>query len=519
MSFTGTLRSTLLVARLTVHRSWRRAIRRPRILLLQIGLVVAAWTYIVLIGTQAPGLGGPTGTTSEVDPAELREATRGMVAALWLFHVGIAAKGTPTHATSVPGGDFLLRSAGIRPTLWGTMLGEYARRLVLFGMFAVVTAVALLWGVSLPTRSPLVMLAVLVLFLTAEMAGMAVRLTAAATGIRPGAVGRVALGGVGLVVVSLAIGYPDVTRSVLSETPVANFAEAFLMNVPVVTADRTAVTGIVVASLVALPVLALAIEGLARRTWFRGDQRTAAGVDRTRLDAWLGAMGVDGATRAVTWRLWLQSRRKPIVLGLLGVPFLVVGLAVVGPESSQFPLFPLSVGLYAVWMTGFVLTLNPLSAENGTLAHLLTVDGDEIVGGYVLTAAAVGLPVTIATTLAGGLLTGPASLIPAALVVCIAVFLGTIPASIALGLVLPRFDAVPVETDGPIAPSKFAMVSHTLVIGLLAAPGFTTLHFADEWGTTLLVPVGIVLTVGLSFAVGVLTYRSAAQRLDRLTVE
>jgi hypothetical protein len=514
-----TLHRTFLVARLQLHRSIRRSLDQPRTLLLQVGFFVAVWVYVVFAGTQMPGVGGTAGTTAEVDPAKLREMARGMVAGLWLFNVATAAKATPTHASQVPGGEFLLRSADIRPTLWGTMLAEYARRLALYGLFAVAAVVTLLWGLGLPTRDPLVMLAILLLFFTAELAGMALRLGVAATGVRPGAVSRVAIGGVGLVVVSLALGYPTVTLGILARTPVANFAEAFLSGVPAVTPDRAALVRTIVGSIAVIPLAAILIEWLARRTWFSGDQRTAPGTERTRVGAWLESLGVEGPTRAVAWRLWLQSRRKPMVMGLLGVPLLVVGLAVVDPESSDIALFPLAIGLYAVWMTGFVLTLNPLSSEDGTLPHLLTADGREIVTGYALTAAVVGIPVTVATVIAGGLLVGPASLMAPALVVCVAVFLGSVPAGIALGLVLPRLEAVPVETDGPITPGKFAMVAHMLAVAVLAAPAVLALYGTEGWLPGWVALLGVAVTLGCSLAAGVLSRRRAAARLDRLMLE
>ncbi|MFC7073612.1 hypothetical protein ACFQJ7_15575 [Halovenus rubra] len=519
MSAITPLYNALLVARLQLHRSLRRALDQPRTLLLQVGFFVAVWVYVVFAGSQMPGVEGATGTTGELDPTELRNGVRGGIVVLWLFNVATALKGTPTHASQVPGGGFLLRSADIRPTLWGTMLAEYARRLALYGLFAITAVVTLLWGLGLPTRDPLVMFSFLLLFLTAELTGMTLRLGVAASGFRLGAVGRVIVGGVGIVVVSFALGYPNATLTVLSQIPVANFAEAFLSGIPAVTPDRTALVWTIVVSTATIPFIAILIERLAQRTWFSGDQRPAPGTNRTQVGQWLESLGVEGPARAVAWRLWLQSRRKPMVLGLLGVPLLIVGLAVVDPEGSHFALFPLSMGLYAVWMTGFVLTLNPLSSEGGTLPHLLTANGDEIVTGYALTAAVIGLPVTVATIVAGGLLIGPPSLILPGMVVCIAVFLGTVPTGIAFGLILPRLEAVPIETDGPLTPGKFAMAGHGLAVAVLAAPAVIALYgtqtFVPEWVAI----VGVTLTLLCSLAAGVLSRRSAARQLDSLMLD
>jgi len=510
---------TLLVARLHVHRSWRRLRDRPRLLLFQTGLLVAGWVYIVLVGSQVPGLDASKAGTGDIDPAQIREMTRGMVAAVWLALAGLAGVGTPTRVSSIAGGSFLLRAADIRPTLWGTMLAEYARRLVLFGFFAVATAVALLWEVGLPTRRPVVLLAFVLLFFSAELAGMSARLGLAATGLQLRGPGRVVVGGAGLVVFSFALGYPAATLAVLSELPVANFAEAFLVRVPGVPAERRTLRVTVVATLVVVPLLGLLTERLAHQTWFSGSQRDAPGADRTRVSGWLGSLGVDGPARAVAWRLWLQTRRQPVTAGLVGVPLLIVGLGVVDPQGVDIPLFPLTMGLYAVWMTGFVLALNPLSSEDGTLPHLLTAEGREIVTGYVVIAAAVGLPVTVATVVAGSLLIGPVGLLPAALVVCVAVFLGTVPAGLAMGLLLPRMEATPFDSDGPITPGKFAMAGHTVVIAILASPAAFGILAAQELGVGPLAVVGIVVTVFGSLGVGVVGRRVAARRFDQLTVE
>lgn len=515
----ATIQQTLLVARLHLYRGWRRLRDRPRLLLFKVGIFVAGWVYIVVVGSQVPGLEASGEGASGVDPARLREVTRGMVAGLWLFLAGAAAVGTPTRVTSVAGGSFLLRAADVRPTLWGTMLAEYARRLVFFGVFALATVVALLWGVGLPTRSPLVLLAFFALFLSAELVGMAARLAIAVTGIQLSAVGRLLGGGVGLVGFSFAFGYPDVALGVLSTLPVANFAEAFLFRVPDVPADRGALRGTVLASLVALPVLGLVTERLAHRTWFRGNQRTAPGTDRTRVGAWLGSLGVDGPTRAVAWRLWLQTRRQPMLIGLVGAPVLIVGFAVADPAGTDIPLFPLSMGLYAVWMTGLVLTLNPLSSEDGTLPHLLTASGHDIVNGYALTAVAVGLPITVATVITGGLLIGPVELIPAALVVSVVVFLGAVPADIAMGLLLPKMEAVPIDAAGPTSPGKLAMVGHTILVALLAAPAAIAIVGATELGLTWLPFVGVAGTVVVSLGIGAVSRRHAAEWMDGLTVE
>ena len=504
-----TLRDSLLVARLYLLRGWRRAIANPRTLALRAGGLVAIWLFVVL--------GDARTVPSEVDPAEFREMIQGTAAGLWLALAAIGALGTPTAARSVQGSPFLLRSVGLRPTLWGTMLGKYARRVAIFGGFVLATALALAWGFDAPTRNPLTFVALLVFFLTAELAGMAARLGVAATGIRPGDTGRVLLGGVGVLVLSVGIGYFEESVAVLSHLPVAAFGEAFIMGVPGVAADETLVVWATVGGVVGSRVLAGAIEQFALRSWFTGGNHKRAGTGRTRVDDLLGRLGVTGPTRAVAWRLWLQSRRRPLVLGLLAMPALIVGLALVDPEGTDIPLFPLFMGLYTVWMATVSVGLNPLSSEDETLTHLLSAPGRDVVRGYALTTVCLGIPVTAAVVLLAGVLVGPLWLTVPALIISVVVLLGVVPGAIAIGLVLPRVGALEQSVDGPITPSKFAIAAHSLLLGLLVAPAALVITFAGRV-PPVAVYAGSGVTILAALFTGAVALNLAARRLNGMTL-
>jgi ABC-2 type transport system permease protein len=505
-----TLRTTALVARLYLLRGWRRALANPRTLALRAGFLVALWLYVVLVDVGQP--------PSEIETEKLRGMIRGSAAGAWILLAGIAAAGTPTAADSVQGSSFLLRSAGLRATLWGTVLGKYARRVALFGAFAVATAFALLWGFDVPGRNPAVFLVLLVFFLTAELAGRTARLAVAAAGVSPGGVGKVLLGGIGVTALSLGIGEFETTVSLLSRLPVAAFGDAFMGGVPGLEPNDTLLAAATVGGLFGAVVLAVAVEQLALRSWFRGGTRERAGTERTRVDDLLGRIGVTGPTRAITWRLWLQSRRRPLVLGLLAVPGLLVGLALVEPGGTDIPLFPLFVGLYTVWMATVTVGLNPLSSEDETLPHLLAAPGADVVRGYAATTILIGLPVVAVSVVLAGLLVGPLWLTVPALALSGVVLLGVVPTAIAIGLVLPRVGALQISVDGPIAPSKFAIGAHTLVLALLAAPAALALTFASSL-PAVAVFAGIGVTALVSLLAGAVTLDLAARRLDGLTLE
>ena len=181
--------------------------------------------------------------------------------------------------------------------------GRYARRIAFFGAFAVATGVVVLWGADIPARDPLVPLALVVFFLTAELAGMTLRLGTAAVGVRPGRTTAVVLGGAGVVAASLAAADPEAAAAALSRLPVAAFGESFLLGVEGMQANRSTVLLTTAVGAAAVPVLAVSAERLARQTWFAGGQRDAPEAARTRVDGLLGRFGVTGPTRAVAWRL------------------------------------------------------------------------------------------------------------------------------------------------------------------------------------------------------------------------
>ncbi len=511
----GSLRNTSVVARLYLLRGWRRALDRPRTLALRAAAVIGLWLFVV-VGETPGGLSGEDAGAIEGTNAEaLRQAVRGAAAALWLFSVATALGGTPVDAGAIRGGAFLLRAAGVRATLWGVTAGRYARRIAFFGAFAVATGVVVLWGADVPARDPLVPLALVVFFLTAELAGMTLRLGTAAVGIRPGRTTAVVLGGTGVVAASLAAADPEAAAAALSRLPVAAFGESFLLGVEGVRANRSTVLLATAVGAAAVPVLAVSAERLARQTWFAGGQRDAPEAARTRVDGLLGRFGVAGPTRAVAWRLWLQSRRDPLILGLLAVPVIIIGLAVVDPGGTDIPVFPLFVGLYAVWLSTLAVALGPLSSEQGTLPQLLSGSGEAVVAGYLLVTALVGVPVTIAAAVLGGVLIGPLSLTPVALVICWGAFVGTAPASVAIGLVLPQVERLGLGADAQLGMSKLAFVTHAVALAVVAGPGALGVVAFES---PVVASVGALLSVGLGALVGVAAFWTAVRRFDRLTL-
>ena len=194
---------------------------------------------------------------------------------------------------------------------------------------------------------------------------------------------------------------------------------------------------------------------------------------------------------------------------------IIIGLTVVDPGGTDIPGFPLFVGLYAVWLSTLAVALGPLSSDRGTLPQLLSGRGDAVVTGYLLVTALVGVPVTIAAAVLDGLLIGPLWLTPVALAVCCGAFVGTAPASVAIGLVLPQVERPGLGADAQLGMSKLAFVIHAIALAVVTAPGALAIAAFES---PCAASAGALLSVGLGALVGVTAFRTAVRRFDRLTL-
>jgi hypothetical protein len=530
-----TARRAWLIAEVGVRRAIRRALTRPRrtaFLLLVIG---GTWLNVLLSGgppgpPEVSGLASTSASSLTASEGSLGVArgpgfstyARGLAAMGWFVAVGLAAVGATTRLSDVDSAPLVVPAAGVRATFLGTLIAEHARRFTVIGLFVLLTLVTVAvdgGGLgSLPTGG----LAVLCVFLTAELVGHVVALSwAASTGgevFGPGV--RLLGGGAALMAATLVVTRLQTAVVIFATTPFGWYGDLFLLGTPVA-ADPTRAAVALGGSVLFLPPLYLLAERLARRTWFRDPPApTADGASGAGLaDALLAPLASAGS-RAVARRVWLQTVRRPKTLVFLGIPFLFAGTVILSGDHP--PAFPVLLGLYGAWAAGIGTSLNPLSSEGAGLPLLLTspVAGAGVVRGYVLAAVSVAVPAVSAVVLVAAPLAGfgPAAT-AAGVVVGVGLTLGTAPVSVAVGVGIPRIERLDVRNgDGPLAPSKFALAAHSVVVIALSLPALAGVALSARFGLWAL-GLGVCSTVSLAWLAGALGYRYAAAQFASLTLE
>lgn len=505
------LRNIGAVTRLQLHRRWRRWMDHPKRLALRIGLFLAIWAYILFRG------GGLAATGAELEHETFREMVRGMAAIMWIVWAGLAAYGTPRTASEINGHVLLLRSGGVRATLWGTLLADYVRRIAILGGIFLASVVVMIWNIGFQYSDPLVFLGLAAMFVSAELVGRTIGLAWTIASIRIGAVLRV-----GILLAVITLGSFTMTHLAAAATlaaslPMAVFGDVILMSTPGLEPNHQQVWISIMGTAVLVPVLIFIVERLADRAWFSEQGRSTVGGRRTHLGMFLARLGVDGPQRAIAWRLWIQSRRSPFILfAIVSPPVIVLFSLLEGDHSSGSYLW---LGLFAGWAASVGVGLNSISSEDETLPHLLSAPGPEIVRGYSITTLFIGVPVIVLTVLLSGVLLGPLNFIGPELLASVALFLAAVPLAIFTGLVLPRIRVGKTAGSGPVPPGKLPIFAFTLGFLVLASPFYVPLLLMNTWTGSLPQYIGLVVTIGLSILCAVTAYRLAARHIDGIMME
>jgi hypothetical protein len=204
-------------------------------------------------------------------------------------------------------------------------------------------------------------------------------------------IGAIVLQGVSLPVASLS--------AVFGALPLAWFLDlAFVgwADSPSVSPQHAlAVVGVVVGL---VPVLAAGTAGLVRRLWETAPASSSPSgshslVEEGWMDRLLGDY-VSRPVRTVTRERWLMERRTPrgllstgyvlLFFGVIGLPLLLFG----GPNGILL-LVAVALGM----AVGIAFASDPIGTEYRTLPMLLTtVAGSQFVGGLLLSALLVGIP-------------------------------------------------------------------------------------------------------------------------------
>lgn len=529
-----TARRATLVAGVGLRRAVRRALARPKRTAFLLLLFGGVWLNVLFgSGPPAPapspsaGAGTVSGTTagsalSGTAVDGFGELARGLAAIGWVVAVGLATVGATTRLSDVDGGSLVVPAAGVRATFLGTLVAEHARRFALIGLFVLLTLGSVAFGgggvESLPTGG----IAVLCIFVTAELLGHVLALGwMLSTGgdvLGPGV--RLLGGGAILLGCTLAVVRLETVIALFAATPLAWYGELFLLGTPVA-ANETHAAVALIGSGLAVPPLYLLAERLARRVWFLdSSSEPSSGASGSTLADLLLAPVTSQQSRAVARRVWLQTIRRPKTLVFVGIPFLFAGTVVASGDYP--PSFPVLLGLYGAWAAGIGTSLNPLSTEGSGLPLLLSspAAGASVVRGYVVASVTVAVPAVTAVVLVSSPLAGfGPTLTLAGVVAGVGLVLGSAPVSVAIGVGIPRIEQLDVAGDeGPLAPSKFALAAHSVVVVLLSLPALAGVALAARFGVAALL-LGVGSSVAVASLAGAAGYRYAASRFGSLTLD
>jgi ABC-2 type transport system permease protein len=527
-----TARRASLVAGIGLRRAVRRALARPKRTAFLLLLFGGVWLNVLFGGgPPAPSPGAGSGTVPSTTAGTALSGTavdgfgelaRGLAAIGWVVAVGLATVGATPRLSDVDGGSLVVPAAGVRATFLGTLVAEHARRFALIGLFVLLTLGSVAFGgggvESLPTGG----IAVLCIFVTAELVGhvLALGWTLSTGGDVLGPGVRLLGGGAILLGCTLAVVRLETVIALFAATPLAWYGELFLLGTPVA-ANGTYAAVALVGSVLAVPPLYLLAERLARRVWFLdSSSEPSSGASGSTLADVLLAPVTSQQSRAVARRVWLQTIRRPKTLVFVGIPFLFAGTVVASGDYP--PSFPVLLGLYGAWAAGIGTSLNPLSTEGSGLPLLLSspAAGASVVRGYVVASVTVAVPAVTVVVLVSSPLAGfGPTLTLAGVVAGVGVVLGTAPVSVAIGVGIPRIEQLDVAGDeGPLAPSKFALAAHSVVVVLLSLPALAGVALAARFGVPALL-LGVGSSVAVASLAGAIGYRYAASRFGTLTLD
>jgi hypothetical protein len=520
------------IARTELVRGWRNL--RGRGLLQQVVLGAGAlfWTVFVL----AAGAGGYAGGQALLDGTggvtEVRSVPAGaaaLVFAMTAYLTGIQM-GEPDLKdgllTTVPhadvvGGLFLVGAVRVAGLFLSVLLGVVAGFAVAVGPVAgalTLAATVLAVGAAYAVGYPVGLAARYLLGQSAFVARHKRTLGALAF---LAYMGVLVTGQVGQVTTPVV--------SVVRNSPVGWFADlALLGTLPGASPLRAG--GALLVGALAVPAGFLAAVRVAEPLWYGDGVEAERSAGSVRAGWLLGVL--DRPTAWVVRKSWLRARRAPIKLVYVTYP----AFALVAPVQSAIEAgrvtatFPPVLALYGAWATGAAFTLNPLGDEGAVLPVTVTtpVGGRRFVRGLAFAGAAVGLPVTVALTLA----LGAASPLSAGGALAIAAAAGALCAGAPLiaagvGSAFPKYEAANVSRSREVVvPSAWGFVTYSAAVLFAGAPavvvGFppVTATLADAAGVpaTAVRLGGVALTVVLVAAGAVVSRRHAVRAFESYSV-
>ncbi|MFB6165164.1 MAG: hypothetical protein ABEJ31_08395 [Haloarculaceae archaeon] len=469
----------------TEFRRTVRSIRedRGRLALLAFGglfflLAVAAGSYLLFR------------VAGDLGSYPLTDAVRGTFGLQWLFAVFIAGQRAATRHDRIDNDSLMLLTVSVRSIVVGLLTAEGLRALSYLGIPLVLLGGAFVLATGSFVTAPLLAVAVALFLGTALIAGYAGGLAAKLIVARVRFVARyksIMSGVLALAFIGLYVGIQNYAGAGATGTlgllPSAWLLDLALVGSPfVVSVPRAAAAA--VGGLVWIAVWLAALEWLATELWFGDSVEPDVRSERARVDTGTALDPLAAATRPfvvpfgsqptrrVAQRVVIVARRNPRRLSFVLIPVIGIGSSLINLARSGdlFTFLPPLLALLVPWLAGAAFGLNPLGDEGPVLPATLTSlpDGRQFATGLAIPGLVLGLPLTVALTVATGA-ASPFEPVSIGLLAIAGAALTVAAVGIApgIGTTFPRFDPISVSSGREVVPPNLsAAIVYTLALAL-----------------------------------------------------
>ncbi|WP_050050740.1 hypothetical protein [Halostagnicola sp. A56] len=490
-------------------------------------------------------------------PLSVPGSVRVGVSALWIFAVWFLAQRALLHWRTPRAKSFVLTTVSIRTATVGMLLTEFLSACLVLAPLTVLLVGIVGYGFLSPGSLLLVPLAVGLFTASAVVTGYVAGFTYMIVSARSRwqrtqhgqlIVHAVSLIVVGYVVVVLSTDVPVIWEVVSLEwLPTSWFIDIAVFGTPVTSASIRVLAG-VSGCLLVVGGGGLLVERLAREYWVARPISTADGTNNTAREKQKHGDGTLAAavspviiprfvgrpSQCVAQMVVLRLRRAPRRLLLLATTSLSLGiyLSVLSVQSNApMSVAPVVCVLFVPWFVGAVFGLNPLGDEGNVLPATLTssISGRQFVRGLLVPGLLYGLPLTILSTLIGGVVS-PYSIGVQAWLVVIGAVLTVVAVCLApaVGMLFPRFSAMTIgQSSDVVPPSMTALVLYSLgiwvlggalVFALLAPANGSQISIASGVSTEVLRTGGVTGGLGIGLVIARLSYSTAVKRFRQYTV-
>jgi hypothetical protein len=460
-------------------------------------------------------------------------------AGVWVMTLLLTAYITAIQTGDIDNRDGMLTTVPHRDVVGGLLLVGFLRTVGIFVVPMLLASVAFAVGAGSVAALVFLLLALLSVLLSAFAVGFATGLAVKYVLGRSETVARnkAALGVLAFVTYMALLLTNSLGKALvpvldaLSVSPVAWYADLALLGVVGTSPLRAGAA--LVGSGAGVAVGVVASVRVAERLWYADpvvtdERRTESAVADGRLEGYVGR-----PTAWVARKSWLRARRAPIKLVYVAYPlFLLFQPLQASVEAGQVvATLPATLALYGAWATGAAFTLNPLGDEGAVLPVTLTtpVGGRQFVSGLILAGVAVGLPGTVAVTVAAGALSTlslPAVVATAAAALVLPVGAAALAAGV--GTAFPKFDASQITRSREVVvPSIWGFAVYSLALLLLGSPATAvqvpvlTETAADAVGVTpgVVRAAGLLVSVVLVGVAAFASYRYAVREFEEYTMD